>query len=112
MPTILPKDISSMMKHSISFISVPGADVRVTGHFRRALTPLAQYYGIDLAQPGRVILPCITMQIPIIRQYHPEMEVILKDAFQADTQSSLRTTTVPFYDCKIPPLTKRAGSSE
>lgn len=88
-----------MMKHSVSFISVPGTDVRVTGHFRRCLAPLLQMYGIEAA-PGRVILPCISMQIPIIKQYHPEMEVVLKDAFQTDTQSSLRTTTIPFYECK------------
>lgn len=91
-----------MMRHSVSFISVPGSDIRVTGHFRRCLAPLAQFYGISNI-PGRVVLPCITMQIPIIEQYHPEMEVILRDAFQTDTQSSLRTTTIPFYDCKALP---------
>lgn len=101
-----------MMRHSISFISVPGDDVRVTGQFRQALAPLAQYYGIENVQPGRVILPCITMQIPIIQQYHPEMKVILKDAFHADTQSSLRTTTVPFYECKFTSFGQRADSSE
>lgn len=101
MEPVLPENISSMMRHSISFISVPGSDVRVTGHFRRCLASLAQYYGIE-NRPQQVILPCITMQIPIIRQYHPQMEVIKEDAFVTDTQSSLRTLTVPFYDCKSP----------
>ncbi|CAN8103030.1 unnamed protein product [Discula destructiva] len=41
------------------------------------------------------------MQIPVIRKYHPQMEVIMENAFEADTQSSLRTLTVPFYDYDI-----------
>lgn len=110
MPKILPQDIPTMMRHSVSFISVPGTDVRITGHFRRCLAPLLQMYGIE-AVPGRVVLPCISMQIPIIQQYHPEMEVVLKDAFQTDTQSSLRTTTIPFYECKFTPSQKETLQS-
>ena len=97
---IAPEDISSVMKPSISLISVPGSDVRVTGPFRQALKPLLVQYGIEDTQPGKVILPCLTMQIPVIQRYHPWMEVVLKDAFQAESQSSLRTVSIPFFGCE------------
>ena len=100
-PAIPPEDITSVAKQNISFISVPGSDVRVTGPFRQALKPLLVRYGIEDTQPGKVTLPCITMQIPVIKRYHPEMVVVLQDAFQAESQSGIRTVTVPFFDCEF-----------
>lgn len=100
-PHIAPKDISSLMNHSISLISVPGSEVRVTGPCRQAMKPLPSQFGLDHKYPGQVILPCVTMQIPVIQHYHPEVKVLVKDAFNADTQSSLRTITIPFSDCEL-----------
>ena len=99
-PWVPPEKITSLAAPSISLISVPGSDVRVTGPFRQALKPLLVQFGIEDAQPGKVILLCMTLQLPMIKQYHPETEVLLKDAFQAISQSGLRTVTIPFFDCK------------
>ncbi|KAL9620605.1 MAG: hypothetical protein Q9160_004859 [Pyrenula sp. 1 TL-2023] len=97
-PSVPPENITSLTAPSISLISVPGSDVRVTGPFRQALKPLLTQYRIEDAQPGKVILLCMTLQLPMIKQYHPETEVLLKDAFQAVGQSSLRTVAIPFFD--------------
>jgi len=101
MPKISPENISSLMTHSISLISVPGSDVRISGPLRKVLAPLLEKYGLDNRQPGKAIIPCATMQIPIIKNFHPKMEVLVKDAFKFETQSSLRTVTIPFFDCKF-----------
>lgn len=88
------------MRHSISIISIPGSEVRVTGPCQLAMRPLLSHFGLDVKQPGVVIFPCVTMQIPVIKHYHPNMQVLFKDALVADTQSSLRTITIPFSDCE------------
>jgi hypothetical protein len=100
LPKIPPENITSLNKHSISLISVPGSDVRTSGPFRKTIEPLLSQYGLSNRKPGTMILPCLTMQIPVIKKYHPKMEVAVKDAFQFQTQSSLRTMTIPFFDCK------------
>lgn len=100
-PNIPPERISSLMRHSISLISVPGSEVRVTGPCQEALRPLLSQFGLDRKQPGVVVLPCVTMQIPVIKHFHPSMQVLHKDALVADTQSSLRTITIPFSDCEL-----------
>jgi hypothetical protein len=100
MPKIPPENISSLMTHSLSLISVPGTDVRISGPLRQILKPLLDQHGLDNNRPGNVIIPCVTMQVPAMKQFHPDMEVLVEDAFKFQTQSSLRTVTIPFFDCK------------
>lgn len=101
MEKVPPQEIPSLMTHSISLISVPGTDVIIFGPYRDALAPLLEQYGLDTRQRGEVILPCVTLQIPVIKKYHPNMKVIVKDAFKYRTQSSFRTVTVPGSNCKF-----------
>lgn len=98
LPKINPENVSSLMKHSISFVEVPGSDVRISGKFRTIVKELLIQFGIPPPGPQRVILPCIDMQIPVLQHYHPDLKVVRRNVFYADTQSSMRTCSVPFLD--------------
>lgn len=112
---IEPKDIGSLMDASISLIKVPGSEVRINGLFRRTLQPLLQRYGLDAFEAGQVIIPCLTIQIPAIKEHFPSAKVMVENALVGRTQSSLRTVSVPDipnfnFDLKFA-LTCKIGSA-
>lgn len=83
-----------MLKPILAFLSVPRANLLVTGHFEQELQPLLERLEIPKTTTDRVIVPCLAQQLPSIHQRFPNAIVLKLIADCADAQASMRTLTV------------------
>lgn len=83
-----------MLKPTLAFISVPRTDLRVTGHFEQELQPLLERLEIPGITSDRVIVPCLSQQLPSIHQRFPNATVLKLIEDCADAQASMRTLTL------------------
>ncbi|KAF8534144.1 ferric iron reductase FhuF-like transporter-domain-containing protein, partial [Trichophaea hybrida] len=90
----------SILNPELSFVSVPCADVRHTGPFQQILSPLLSKLNVA-ANPSspeterRIIVPCLTRQLPSIRLRFPNAVKVSSDTLYVQAQSSLRTVNLP-----------------
>ncbi|CAG7916597.1 unnamed protein product [Penicillium olsonii] len=91
---VIPGDIPSMLTPNLAFLSVPRADLVVTGHFEQELQPLLKKLDIPKTTCDRVIVPCLAQQLPSIKQRFPLTIVLKIVANSADAQASMRTLTL------------------
>jgi hypothetical protein len=92
---VLPEHIPEMIAPSLSFISIPRSDMRVSGPFKTTLEPLLQK--LEIPSPtdkNTLIVPCLTRQIPAILQLFGKATVIAERASIAAAQASMRTVTL------------------
>jgi len=92
--------ISSILNPEISFVSVPCADVRLSGPFQQTLYPILSKLNVvaKTSSPEmerRIIAPCLTRQLPSIRLRFPNAVKVSSDPLYVQAQSSLRTVTLP-----------------
>jgi hypothetical protein len=87
-------DIPGMLKPTLAFISVPRTDLCVTGHFEQELQPLLERLEIPGTTSDRVIVPCLSQQLPSIHQRFPNATVLRLIDDCADAQASMRTLTL------------------
>lgn len=83
-----------MLKPTLAFISVPRNDLRVTGHFEQELQPLLERLEIPGTTGDRMIVPCLSQQLPSIHQRFPNATVLKLIEDCADAQASMRTLTL------------------
>ncbi|KAJ5901986.1 hypothetical protein N7495_002514 [Penicillium taxi] len=91
---VTPDDIPLMLKPALAFISVPRADLRITGPFEQELQPLIERLEIPKTDSDRVIVPCLAQQLPSILEKFPETVVLTFITDCADAQASIRTLTM------------------
>jgi len=84
-----------MLTPSIAFMSVPRTDMRVSGPYEMNIEPLLKNVGIPKQKDeGRMIIPCLSQQLPIIRQCFPNSTLIKEFRGIADAQASMRTISL------------------
>ncbi|KAJ5800903.1 uncharacterized protein N7518_002971 [Penicillium psychrosexuale] len=88
------QDIPGMLKPTLAFVSVPRANLRVTGYFEQELQPLLERLEIPKTTSDRVVVPCLAQQLPSIHQRFPDTIVLKLIADCADAQASMRTLTI------------------
>ncbi|KAJ5676224.1 hypothetical protein N7462_009121 [Penicillium macrosclerotiorum] len=93
-PPLEPVEIEEMLIPNIAFISVPRADLRLTGPFENMLEPLLERLKIPEVSAERVRVPCFTQQLPSILQLFSNATVLKSVAGCADAQASMRTLTL------------------
>ncbi|KAF7183071.1 hypothetical protein CNMCM7691_002906 [Aspergillus felis] len=92
---VLPEHIPEMIAPSLSFVSIPCKDMRVTGPFETTLETLLQKLGIPKPRDeNTLIVPCLTRQIPAILHHFENATVIAERSSIADAQASMRTVTL------------------
>ncbi|GIC86385.1 siderophore [Aspergillus udagawae] len=92
---VLPEHIPEMVAPSLSFVSIPRKDMRVTGPFETTLEPLLQK--LEIPKPtdeNTLIVPCLTRQVPAILHHFENATVIAERSSIADAQASMRTVTL------------------
>ncbi|KAJ5175036.1 IucC family-domain-containing protein [Penicillium canariense] len=98
---ITPEDIPGMLTPSLAFVSVPRANLRITGPFEQELQPLLENLEIPNTISDRVIVPCLAQQLPSIQQRFPATIVLKLTMDCADAQASMRTLTLrPYLEFK------------
>ncbi|KAI5800601.1 IucC family-domain-containing protein [Pyronema domesticum] len=90
-----PSDFPRIINPGISFVSIPISDVRLAGNFQDTIAPLLSACGVAAAEEGRVIAPCLSMQLPSIAQRFPSAKVVDSNQITAEAQASLRTVSLP-----------------
>lgn len=83
-----------MLTPTLAFLSVPRADLRVTGDFEATIQPLLKTLEIPSPTPDRVIVPCLSHQLPSVHQRFPNAIVLKAIDNIADAQASMRTLTL------------------
>lgn len=92
---MLPQYVAKMLAPSLAFVSVPHADMRVTGPFEVTLEPLLEKLGILKQNYGdKLIVPCLAQQLPAIFHHFPNSVFIREIPCVADAQASMRTITL------------------
>lgn len=90
-----------MLRPTLAFVSVPRADLRVTGRFEGELQPLLDRLSIPKTTSDRVIVPCLAQQLPSIHQRFSAAIVLKLITDCADAQASMRTLTLrPEFEFK------------
>jgi hypothetical protein len=90
-----PFEISSLLNPTISFISVPSFELRISGPYKTLLEPLLKSQGICGGECGRTIIPCLSRQLPAIEKHFPSIHIVAVDKIKSNAQASLRTVTLP-----------------
>lgn len=83
-----------MLTPTLAFLSVPRADLRVTGAFEEIIQPLLSKLDIPGTSADRVIVPCLSRQLPSVNQRFPNAVVLKTVDNIADAQASVRTLTL------------------
>lgn len=83
-----------MLTPTLAFISVPRADMRITGLFEEKLKPLLTRLNVPETSKDRVIVPVLQQQLPAIQLYFPNAVVLKTVTGCVDAQTSIRTLTV------------------
>ena len=91
---IQPSDIPKMLTPALAFVSIPRTDLRVTGDFEAIIQPLLETLEIPCPTPGRVIVPCLSRQLPSVYQRFPSAVVLNIIDNIAEAQASMRTLTL------------------
>lgn len=89
-----PEDIPGMLTPSLSFVSVPRENLRLTGPFEKVLQPFLKRLKIPGTSHDKVIVPCLTQQLPSIRQRFPNATLLKSVPDCVDAQASMRTLTI------------------
>lgn len=83
-----------MLTPPLAFVSVPRADMRITGDFEQMIQPLLKTLSIPETSSDRVIVPCLSRQLPSVLQRFPNAVVLKTMTECADAQASMRTLTL------------------
>ena len=83
-----------MLTPPLAFISVPRTDMRITGDFEQIIQPLLKTLSIPKTSSDRVVVPCLTRQLPTVFQRFPNAVVLKTVTECADAQASMRTLTL------------------
>ena len=100
-------DLLSVINPSIAFLSVLYSDVVLVGPFIDALKPLLEQLHVPQPEQGRLSIPCLARQIPVILQTFPNVHVLPTKPQGALAQASLRTVQLP-PEAKFPYILKFA----
>lgn len=91
---VQPGDIPEMLTPPLAFLSVPREDMRLTGSFESLIQPLLNTLSIPPTSKDRIIVPCLSRQLPSISKRFPRA-IHLKTVIDcADAQASMRTLTL------------------
>lgn len=91
---IQPDDIPEMLRPTLAFLSVPRTDLRLTGDFEQTIQPLLDTLDIPSTSPDRVIVPCLSRQLPSVHQRFSNAIILKTVTDCADAQASMRTLTL------------------
>ncbi|KAL8825713.1 MAG: hypothetical protein Q9191_004242 [Dirinaria sp. TL-2023a] len=94
MEPVTPKDLPEMLSPKMAFVSVLKTEMRIFGPFENTLEPLLARLGIANPPDDRVIIPCLSLQLPCVYHYFPSTILVKSIAECADTQASMRTLTL------------------
>lgn len=91
----MPDDIPGLLSPEVSFISVPRSELIVNGPFEQLLEPLLKSLGVptELEEPGHIIVPCFTRQLPAIMPSFPQARLIKSVPDCCRAQISMRTVS-------------------
>lgn len=78
----------------MAFLSVPRTDLRLTGDFEQTIQPLLDTLDIPSTSPDRVIVPCLSRQLPSVHQRFSNAIILKTVTDCADAQASMRTLTL------------------
>ncbi|KAJ9492867.1 hypothetical protein VN97_g360 [Penicillium thymicola] len=90
---VKPGDIPGMLTPGITFVSLPSSDLVVAGPFEERLQPLLQALEVPEVPEGRIVLPCLTQQLPSVIRNFPRANVLKSAVDCVDAQASLRSLT-------------------
>jgi len=90
-----PSEIFCIKNPTLSFISVPSSEIRISGPYKTLLSPLLKNHEICGIEADRIIIPCLTRQLPAIKKHFPNAKMISADSIKANAQASIRTVTLP-----------------
>lgn len=94
-----------MLNPGLSFVALPRSSVCVFGAFEELTRPLHQLFrGIELSvleTKERIIVPCLLQQLPAVRKFFPNAEVIKTIPNCGQAQAAIRTITVPGFQFDI-----------
>jgi hypothetical protein len=80
-----------MLTPSLAFMSVPRSDTLVSGVYEETLEPLLQRLEVPKPSSDRLIVPCLTQQLPAVQLYFPNAVVVKTVSHCADALASIRT---------------------
>lgn len=85
----------------LAFLSVPRDDMRLTGSFEELIRPLLDTLEIPRTSSDRIIVPCLSRQLPSVFQRFPRAVHLKTVTDCADAQASMRTLTLR-PSCRFP----------
>ncbi|PIA89487.1 hypothetical protein CB0940_06892 [Cercospora beticola] len=88
------RDLPSLLKPQLSIIAVDSLSVRVTGPFRNLMAPLLRCFQLPPILAHEIAIPCLTRQLPVIKEYHKSTRVLIEHAVVGDAQASIRTVSL------------------
>lgn len=91
---VQPGDIPEMLTPPLAFLSVPREDMRLTGSFESLIQPLLNTLSIPPTSKDRIIVPCLSRQLPSISKRFPRAIHLKTVTDCADAQASMRTLTL------------------
>lgn len=92
---ITPDDIPELLEPELSFVSLPRSGMKIFGPFSTLLDPLLKSLGIPSPEtPDKVVLPCFTIQLPIILQLFPHACHLGAVQKRCRAQISMRTLSL------------------
>ena len=91
---VRPGDIPEMLTPPLAFLSVPREDMRLTGSFESLIQPLLDILSIPPTSSDRIIVPCLSRQLPSVFQRFPRAIHLETITDCADAQASMRTLTL------------------
>ncbi|OQE21277.1 hypothetical protein PENSTE_c012G04829 [Penicillium steckii] len=85
------KDLADMLTPSLAFVSVPRSDMLISGEYEETLESLLQKLKVPKPSSERLIVPCLTQQLPAVQLYFPNAIVVKTVSQIADALASIRT---------------------
>ena len=82
-----------MLNPNITFLSIPRTSLRISGPFERLLRPLLRRLQIPEPASDRIVVPCLTQQLPSILSRFADV-VAMFTSQCAHAQASMRTVTI------------------
>lgn len=86
----------NFLSPEIALISVPREKVRVCGPFEETISPLLHRLRVGPSASGRVVIPCLTAQLPAIYEnFGTDAIRIYSKELRGQRQASLRSLSLP-----------------
>lgn len=94
MKPVKPKDLPELLTPTVAFVSIVKTEMRIFGPFEDTLQSLLTRLEIPVPSSDRMIIPCLSIQLPCVYHYFPSAILVKSVAECADTQASMRTLTM------------------